>query len=1144
MRRERKLVFGLVGGLGFILLLVAVAALVVPHFAGDIAPLHAQIITQLSQELGGKVQFRTLRLSVLPLPHVSLDRVSLSFPGSVEGTVESIAVYPKLLPLVRGKVQVAELRLAGAHLRIRLPRRPGAGETPHRGSSVADVKQAVASALGGLASVATSQAPGLVVVLKNSTVSLSPGSIRTLGFTDVRARIRLPPDLLSLDITCASTLWERMSLNASLDVTNFEGAGRITVTRFRPQFISAQFLPHGTRLGDSEASLTLDVTAHGLDEINADVDASIPSLTVRRHHEKVMLRGQHVNATLRHDGNTTHATLTRWQLDHPRLQLSGSLSLAPDLATLEVQATKLDVTSVRQAATLVAEDVPLLRDIFNVLRGGTVPQITFRSTGASFSDLGRDETVVIQGRLVDGDVHVPGIDLDLNHVTGDAKVANGVLSGEQASAQLGKFQAAAGTLRLGLSGTAPELHVETQVQADAAELAALLKHLVKNDSFQREFGRITDVAGMASGKLLLGGSTKDVTVTADASAFDVSGRLQGTSLPLRVQGGRFVYAAGGIEASELHLTVGTSVLSQCDIQFHQNGTAWFEAAAGTSRIVLNEAYPWLLASGWLPDSSWNPQSLSGTLSVTSLRAGGPTAAPSDWRFELNGAAQALAIESVPLRERIAIRYPVSLSNLRLEHDTKAGTSFAAEVTGTDGLRGTVDVVWKAERLHIKRLHVRDAQSDAALTLLLTPQDLSLTFNGTMSKATLDKLIGNDLLGGSLRGDVHIRIDRHQLVRSTLEGRLEASDFIVPLQDGRRLRIEHIVVDATNETASVDGTVDVGWGSRMRLQGTINQSPDAFAADLDLTAGQLDWGHIEPWLRRAGDAGHAPASASWEQGLRGTLRVAAESFTYGGFTWQPARAALTFAPGRLTVTITEATVCGGIGTPGTIAIAPGGLTLAFDPTAKDAPLDALVKCVGIEKEVVTGQYGLTAKVAARGQAAALGRSIEGQVEFSAKSGRIYGMGLTAKVLSVLNVATGAVRNLSDLAKEGLPYDSITLKGDLKGGTLVLTEAILDGPSVTWAGEGSVDIVARTMDVTLLVAPLTTVDSVVSRIPVISGVLGGSLVSIPVKVTGSLDDPQVIPLSPSAVGKRLLGVMTRTLKLPFTLIQPLLPDREQR
>ena len=37
--------------------------------------------------------------------------------------------------------------------------------------------------------------------------------------------------------------------------------------------------------------------------------------------------------------------------------------------------------------------------------------------------------------------------------------------------------------------------------------------------------------------------------------------------------------------------------------------------------------------------------------------------------------------------------------------------------------------------------------------------------------------------------------------------------------------------------------------------------------------------------------------------------------------------------------------------------------------------------------------------------------------------------------------------------------------------------------------------------------------------------------------------VIPLSPTVVGSGVLGLMERTLKLPITIIQPLLPDENQ-
>jgi hypothetical protein len=47
-----------------------------------------------------------------------------------------------------------------------------------------------------------------------------------------------------------------------------------------------------------------------------------------------------------------------------------------------------------------------------------------------------------------------------------------------------------------------------------------------------------------------------------------------------------------------------------------------------------------------------------------------------------------------------------------------------------------------------------------------------------------------------------------------------------------------------------------------------------------------------------------------------------------------------------------------------------------------------------------------------------------------------------------------------------------------------------------------------------------------------------VSIPVKVTGNIADPTVVPLSPAAVGSELVGYMERVFKLPFKVIQPLM------
>jgi uncharacterized protein YhdP len=113
----------------------------------------------------------------------------------------------------------------------------------------------------------------------------------------------------------------------------------------------------------------------------------------------------------------------------------------------------------------------------------------------------------------------------------------------------------------------------------------------------------------------------------------------------------------------------------------------------------------------------------------------------------------------------------------------------------------------------------------------------------------------------------------------------------------------------------------------------------------------------------------------------------------------------------------------------------------------------------------------------------------------------------------------------------------VKGVLQDGTLRLSEALLDAPSATIVGEGSIDLLGETVDLTLLVAPLKTVDSLISRVPVLGDWLGNSVVSIPVKVSGPLREPRVTPLAASAVGEQLLGFMKRTVNLPVQLFDRL-------
>jgi hypothetical protein len=93
-----------------------------------------------------------------------------------------------------------------------------------------------------------------------------------------------------------------------------------------------------------------------------------------------------------------------------------------------------------------------------------------------------------------------------------------------------------------------------------------------------------------------------------------------------------------------------------------------------------------------------------------------------------------------------------------------------------------------------------------------------------------------------------------------------------------------------------------------------------------------------------------------------------------------------------------------------------------------------------------------------------------------------------------------------------------------------------------GQGRIDLVTQELDFQALVAPFKTLNWVIEKIPLLGYILGGTLVEVPVKVSGTTADPKVSLLEPASVGKNLLGIAERIFLLPVELIRPILPGEK--
>jgi uncharacterized protein YhdP len=190
-------------------------------------------------------------------------------------------------------------------------------------------------------------------------------------------------------------------------------------------------------------------------------------------------------------------------------------------------------------------------------------------------------------------------------------------------------------------------------------------------------------------------------------------------------------------------------------------------------------------------------------------------------------------------------------------------------------------------------------------------------------------------------------------------------------------------------------------------------------------------------------------------------------------------------------------------------------------------------------LVQGSFNFAGEVAGQGRDDELLQSLHGNLDFYAENGRIHRLDVLARIFAVSNVAHVFKGKLPGLASEGFEYNYWKLNGTLQNGQMVINEMILDGTVVKITSEGSFNLHDRTLDLTVLVAPLKTVNRIVNKLPLFRNIMGGVLIAIPVAVRGHINNPQVLPLSPGAIGSRLVDIMKRTVKAPVKMIDSVRP-----
>jgi hypothetical protein len=332
---------------------------------------------------------------------------------------------------------------------------------------------------------------------------------------------------------------------------------------------------------------------------------------------------------------------------------------------------------------------------------------------------------------------------------------------------------------------------------------------------------------------------------------------------------------------------------------------------------------------------------------------------------------------------------------------------------------------------------------------------------------------------------------------------------------------------------------------MNVDGKINFSEAGYVLDSALLLDRLGGDRFTKLLQRASnDTGARKTGKFWDAPVSADLEVTAKEFSYAGLTWSAVKAHLYLASHKIHAVITRADLCG-IATPGVVQITPQHFVLAFKPLTQNRDLASTLNCLVKRKGLASGTFNLEGILTAD-KKDDLMRSLHGSIEFVSHDGRLRRTSPSSALQQTFNLlddAKALEEEIPDLEKEGFSYKTITVRSTLKKGQLILQEATIEGTGMHLAFMGKVNLVDRKLDLDLLVSPLSTVDMVIGKVPLVNSILGGHLITIPIKVQGDMESPKVTPLDPALVGKGLLRLLTRTLTLPVTVIQPLLPEHNQ-
>ncbi len=1034
-----------------------------------------RLVEHIESRVSTKIDPAQVTFLLTPQPGIEVNAVTLPLTRDIELSVDAVRLDLDLPALLKRKIWISGIFLK--ELRIQaLPGKNSTGVTFHDPLDFQFPKQQIQQIFALLPDSENQ----LQIHLKNTATQQFSALNGSLWISKTDQTMQFDTQIKDLHVTKDWLARFFSAPNFLLDQLSSESA-RLHVRLNPDTGISGTLWLDG-----------FDIASHRLDP------ASISGTQVQMHFSYLP------------DQVSFHIDPTQLKYPSAQVAMAFSNSGSGNETVLTFTGNQIDIAQAREATLALAPENHVVKKLFDILRKGTADDVSVGFHAASWDTLFDPRQLILEGNARDSQIKIPNTPLIADDVEGNAQVMDGMLTIAAEKGNIDESNIQQGRLAINLLHSSSHVPFtgEFDLDVNLAEVPAVLIRLLPDSKLAREMARVKDLKGQADARLTLG-VAKDqpgLRVSVATKPFSATGLYDRIPFPLTISQGLFVYKNDQVEVTGLSGNIGESRLTDVTARVTLGKTPLLDLSARGLDIDIQEIWPKL--SLWEPvNTRMEPVTdVSGQLIVSRLHYKGPMFELNQGEFHIAGTGQdiGIGIFSRPHEiHQVSGAFDVSENAFDI-------SDLSAQVTSLDWLSDRIPPAYTA---------------GIALPLWIQSGRIQM-HDQQMSVSGKAELAPNIELSFQLAGKGPAELTPEMMV---LEHK--------PLTDARVLLTRYpeftqIRFKGKLDTRTLDIVMDENTLLHQRLISLTRGQPVEIVADqadtLNITPRFIQ---LDTLISLLGDPSISGTSFRYPQK---NLDIQADRLAYKTYEFSNVTAQVTGGGQHPVIELLTANFCG-VNISGRMALDRKTSDMKAVTDLKIASSDRenvadLLSCLYPGLDLLDGRYSLNAKLSGTGSVKTLHTDLTGDILFESKQGQIHKMTLLSRLLSILNVL-----KLPDIRQEGFRFHSILVEAQMKNGTIHLDKAVIDAENMALFFTGDIHPFENRLDLTCLVAPFKTIDTIVQFIPLVNTILSGRLVSFPAKATGAIDDPVITPLHPSAVGEGLINMFTSLLTSPIRLFE---------